>query len=338
MKTVRMLLILVLALGLAAKVANADYTFGEPTNLGPTVNSSAMDFDSSISPDGLSLYFGSDRPGGSGGKDLWVTMRTTVSDPWGQPVNLGPTVNSSAWDSCPSISADGLWLYFESQRAGGSGDDDIWVTTRPTPDGDWGPPVNLGPTVNSSAWDSCPSISADGLSLYFDSHRPGGSGSCDLWVTTRATVSDPWGQPVNLGPTVNSSAWEYQPGISADGLNLFFFSNRPGGSGNEDLWVTTRASTSDPWTEAVNLGPTVNSSARDVCPYISADGCTLYFTSKRPGGMGNDDLWQVSISPVVDFNGDGIVDSADMNIMVDHWHTDEPSCDMILALHLSEMV
>ena len=198
----------------------------------------------------------------------------------------------------------------------------------PTPDGDWGPPVNLGPTVNSSAWDSCPSISADGLSLYFDSYRPGGSGNCDLWVTTRATVSDPWGQPVNLGPRVNSSAWEYQPGISADGLNLFFFSNRPGGSGDDDLWVTKRASTFDPWTEAVNLGPTVNSSARDICPYISADGSTLYFSSGRPGGMGNIDLWQVSISPVVDFNGDGIVDSADMCIIVDHWGENYSSCDI----------
>ena len=189
----------------------------------------------------------------------------------------------------------------------------------------FGEPTNLGPTVNSSSWDSCPCISADGLSLYFDSYRPGGSGNCDLWLTTRATVSDSWGQPVNLGPTVNSSAWEYQPGISADGLNLFFFSNRAGGSGNDDIWVTTRTSTSDPWTEAVNLGPTVNSSARDICPYISADGSTLYFSSGRPGGVGNIDLWQVSIIPVVDFNGDGIVDSADMCIMVDHWGTDEPS-------------
>jgi hypothetical protein len=89
-----------------------------------------------------------------------------------------------------------------------------------------------------------------------------------------------------------------------------------------------RASTSDLWAEAVNLGPTVNSSARDICPYISADGSTLYFSSGRPGGVGNIDLWQVSISPVVDFNADGIVDSADMDIMVDHWHTDEPLCDI----------
>jgi hypothetical protein len=127
---------------------------------------------------------------------------------------------------------------------------------------------------------------------------------------------------------VNSSSWEYQPGISADGLILIFFSNQPGGSGDDDLWVTTRASTIDPWTEAVNLGPTVNSSARDICPNISADGSTLYFTSGRPGGVGNIDLWQLSINPIVDFNGDGIVDAADMCIMVDYWGTDEPLCDI----------
>ena len=325
-KTISMGVILVL--GMAGQVGKADFVFGTPANLGPTINSSAMDFDSSISPDGLSLYFGSERPGGSGGKDLWVTTRATVTDPWGQPVNLGPTVNSSAWESCPSISADGLSMYFESNRSGGIGDQDIWVTSRPTPDGDWGPPVNLGPTVNSSVWDSCPNISADGLSLYFDSYRPGGSGSCDLWVTTRATVSDPWGQPVNLGPMVNSSAWEYQPGISTDGLILFFFSNQSGGSGDDDLWITKRASTSDPWTEAANLGPMVNSSARDICPYISADGSTLYFSSSRSGGVGNMDLWQLSISPVVDFNGDGIVDAADMCIMVDHWGENYSYCDI----------
>jgi len=206
-------------------IANADFVFGEPTNLGPTVNSSAWDFGTSISPDGLFHYFSSIRPGGSGGHDIWVTTRATTDDDWSNPVNLGPTVNSSSWDSCPSISADGLELYFESQRPGGSGDDDIWVTTRATTDDDWGIPVNLGPTVNSSAWDSCPDISSDGLSLYFCSYRAGGSGSCDLWVVTRATVSDPWGQPFNLSPTVNSSTWDYGPDTSADGLCLFFFSN-----------------------------------------------------------------------------------------------------------------
>jgi len=325
MKTTRMLLIVVLALvvGLPAGVANADFTFGTPTNLGPTVNSSNWDLLPSISTDGLTLYFASRRPGGYGNLDIWVTTRETTDDDWGEPVNLGPIVNSSSPEWGVSISSDGLSLYFSR---GGVGV--IWLTTRATTDDDWGNPVNLGPTVNSSSDDFALDVSADDLSLYFTSNRGGGYGRYDLWVTTRETIHGPWGTPVNLGPTVNSSYHDVAPGISADGLSLFFMSTRPGGAGNFDLWVTMRASTDDDWGTPVNLGPTVNSSTWDAHPAISADGSTIFFMSERPGGLGGYDLWQVSIVPIVDFNGDGIVDSTDMCIMVDYWGTDEPLCDI----------
>ncbi|MCP4228905.1 MAG: hypothetical protein GY771_01985, partial [bacterium] len=327
------LLVLVLTLGLASEVAKADFTFGEPTNLGPTVNSSYWDIKPNILANGLTLYFTSNRPGGSGSFDLWVTTRPTTDGPWGTPVNLGPTVNSSVRDITSVISADGLSLFFGSNRSGGSGGRDIWVTIRATTEDDWGTPVNLGSTVNSSYWDNSPSISADGLSLFFDSKRPGGSGGTDLWVTTRPTSDDPWGAPVNLGPTVNSSASDGLPGISADGLTLFFSSYedeplRPGGLGGSDIWVTRRATVSDPWGTPVNLGPTVNSSADDLSQSISVDGLMLYFTSRRPDGYGNYDIWQVPIIPIVDLNDDGKVDTADICIMADYWNTDEPACDI----------
>jgi hypothetical protein len=137
-------------------------------------------------------------------------------------------------------------------------------------------PTNLGPTVNSTAGEYGPSISADGLSLYFHSYRPGGYGKNDIWVTKRASVSDPWGPPVNLGPIVNSSSYEWGPCISADGLELFFYSGGP-----SDIWMTRRASKDDPWRTPVNLGPTVNSSVTDGQPSISADGLSLYYTSWR---------------------------------------------------------
>jgi len=327
-----MLVILVLALvvGLPAGVANADFTFGEPTNLGPTINSSAWDRNPDISADGLSLFFISDRPGGVGRLDIWVMTRATTYDPWGTPVNLGPTINSSAGEWGVSISSDSLSLYFDTTRSGGFGIDDIWLTTRATTDDDWGNPVNLGPTVNSSAEDWGVSISSDGLSLYFGSTRSGGSGRTDLWVTTRETTDDDWGNPVNLGPTVNSSAQDFSPSISGDGMMLFFVSNRPGGYGGTygDILVTTRATTDDDWSTPVNLGPMVNSSATDFDGETSADGSIFYFSSDRPGGVGSYDIWQASITPIVDFNGDGIVDSADMCIMVDYWGTDEPLCDI----------
>jgi len=311
-----------------AYIAKADFIFGAPTNLGPTINSSSYDSDASISADGLSLYFTSDRPGGSGSFDIWVTTRETAQDPWGEPVNLGPTINSSAWEHTPFISADGLSLFFSSNRSGGFGLVDIWITTRTTVSDPWGTPVNLGSTINSSAADAAVSLSLDGLSLFFNSTRSGGYGGQDLLVSTRSTLTDPWGEPVNLGPMVNSSAWDYTPSISADGLLLIFGSNRSGGLGSDDLWLTIRETIDDPWEEPMNLGPEVNSSAGDGGANLSADGSTLYFGSRRPGGSGDADLWQVSILPVVDLNGDGIVDSADVCMMVDHWLTNEPLYDI----------
>ena len=326
---------LVMVLGWTAKSVNADFTFGEPTNLGPTVNSQAAEQAPSISADGLELYFSGHgellRPGGHGNSDLWVTTRQTKDDPWGVPVNLGPVVNSSAADEHPEISADGLSLYFGSTRPGGSGWEDLWVTTLETKDRPCTQPVTLGPTVNSSQSEWCPSISADGLSLYFCDYlspRPGGYGRWDIYVTTRPTVSDPWGVPVNLGPTVNTPDREASPSISDDGLILFLNSNCSGGLGGADLWMTRRKTQDADWEPLTNLGPAVNRSGFEAGPEISSDGSTLYFCSERPGGFGSVDLWQTSIEPIVDLNVDGIVDALDMCIIVDHWGTDDSLCDI----------
>jgi hypothetical protein len=104
---------LCLLAGLDGPPARGDFTFGTPTNLGPTVNSTYQDYLPVISPDGLELYFTSNRPGGYGGFDIWVTKRASLNDPWGPPQNLGPQVNSSGWDEPGSLSPDGLTLYFD---------------------------------------------------------------------------------------------------------------------------------------------------------------------------------------------------------------------------------
>jgi Tol biopolymer transport system component/cytochrome c-type biogenesis protein CcmH/NrfG len=277
-----------------------DLLFGTPTNLGLTVNSPACDWNPSISADGLELYFDSKR---SGNHDIWVTTRATTEEDWGPPANLGSPVNGPYWNQNPCISASGLMLFWGSTQPGGSRGWDIWVATRTTTDNPWGTPVNLGPTVNSPALDIAPSISSDGLSLFLGSERPGGYGSADLWGTTRETIHDDWDTPVNLGPTVNSLVNEGVPRISADGRALFFSGAAygpfmPDGYGNADLWVTTRATKDDDWSTPVNLGPNVNSSYYEVAPNISMDGSTLYFASNRDGGVGDFDLWQVSITPI----------------------------------------
>ena len=311
----------------------ADFTFGEPVNLGPTINSSFDDFPNCFSADGLEMYLDSKRSGGYGYSDIWVSKRPTTNEDWSTPENLGSLVNTGDSDFASYISADGLELYFTSyKRSGGYGEYDIWMATRQkterNPEGYWGEPQNLGPLINSEFHDTGPSICSDELELYFTSTRPGGCGGDDLWLSRRATENDPWGEPINLGLTINSSYYDGALSLSVDGRMMFFTSRRPGGSGDDDLWVTTRSTTSDLWGPPLNLGPVVNSSYSDFVPCISSDGHALLFGSNRPDGFGAFDIWQAPIIPIVDFNGDGIVDSADMIIMVDHWGTDNSLCDI----------
>jgi hypothetical protein len=288
----------------ATESENSNPIFINPVNLGPIVNSSVEDSGPCISADGLSLYFQSRRPGGLGGNDIWVTTRKATKVSWTIPINLGPPFNTTSSDQNPQLSVDGLELYFTSDRPGGSGNLDIFVATRKTKDETWGQAVNLGPKVNSATAEIDPSISANGLTLYFSDAiwqqpRPGGVGGPDIWMTTRKSKDAPWDPAVNLGPTINTPGTDVAPSISIDGLTLYFASNRGRSKYNQpDLWMTTRKSTDAPWGLPINLGPMVNNpSAGEWGPNISRDGSTLYFVSidsVSGSGHGKADLWQTS--------------------------------------------
>jgi len=314
--------------GFDAPPVYADFMFGEPVKLGPVINSDE-DVDC-FSSDGLEMYIGSGRPGGYGDWDVWVLRRTSTDDNWGPPENLGPAVNSSMEDSVASISTDGLSLYFNSNRPGGYGGYDAYMTTRPTKNSPWGQAVNLGPNINGSANEAWPSISPDGLELYLGLIRSGGYGSTDIYVARRETESDPWGVPVNLGPVVNSRYGENWFSLSPDGLLLLFCDNpsaspRPGGYGNVDIWMARRARLSDPWQAPVNLGPQVNGPGNEGYARISSDGRTLFFRCDRGGSYDN---WQVPILPLVDLYTDFTVEMKDFSKLAQYWGQDEPSVDI----------
>ena len=327
----KILSVLVLVMTSATEVARADFTFGTPAPV-PNVNSEYVEGGPRISADGLSLFFVSSRPEWEWRHhDLWVSTRAHRNDSWGEPVNLGPTVNSSVEDGGPSISGDGLSLYFHSRRSGGYGGCDIWVTKRATPEDEWGQPKNLGPNVNGTADDAATAIAPDELTLYFCSNRPGGLSKDDYWVARRATVDDDWGPAENVGPPICSQYGEWTSDITADGLTFFlsdWFPLRPAGYGWGDLWVSRRSTISDTWPEPVNLGATINTPSDEGGVSISADASTIYFHSNRPGGSGDYDIWQAPIEPVVDLNGDGMVDDVDICIMLESWGTDDPLCDI----------
>jgi hypothetical protein len=289
----------ILTIMVGVNSAEADQTFGPPTNLGPSTNSSANDGSPSISADGCALYFHSLRPDGIGRIDLWVTTRMSKCHQFGAPANLGPAINSPAIDQGPAISVDGLTLFFSSNRPGGHGGADLWEATRASMQEPFGTPKNLGPSVNSAYHELGPAITADGKTLFFSSNRPGGTGRRDLWVSTRTSTSEPFGPATNLGPPVNSPSSENRPSVTADGLKLVFSSDQPGGLGGQDLWIARRTSASQPFGTPVNLGSPLNSSHYDGMPGISPDGLTLFFGSDRTEGSGGIDLWQARVTPVI---------------------------------------
>jgi hypothetical protein len=305
----------VAAIVLGGRNVKAEIIMSEPTNVGPVINNADDVQECDFSHDGLELYFSAHRPGEYGKRDIYVSKRETINDPWQEPVNLGPNVNSSGSEVEPSISGDGLELYF------GCWDDyNIYVCTRSSKDAPWSSRVKVGPPVPSNdAWR--PDISADGLSLYFAAVGIGGYGGDDIWVTTRATKDDPWGEPMNLGLNVNSSGDDFCPSISTDGLTLVF------SRGYRSVWATTRKSINDDWGPAVNLG--FPAPGNFYGPAISPDGSTIYFDADVPwGGYGNNDIWQIKFIPTVDFDNDVIVDIADLVALIEHWGQENPLYDI----------
>jgi hypothetical protein len=308
-------LTLLLVLGLTASRSGATPKFSEWTTpvLVPNVNSAFGDVGPGISKDGRSLYFGSNRPGGFGNTDLWVSQRASVNDAWGPPINLGSTINTPAEELVPSFSTDGHWMFFNSSRAGGFGGLDVWASYRTHIHDDfgWATPINLGANINTAGLDAGASYflarddddasrgadegaeQEDGLPvLFFGSDRPGGLGQADLYVSTRQS-NGVFGPPTLLSE-LSSPFNDQRPSIRRDGLEIFFYSGRPGGVGANDLWVATRETLSQVWRTPVKLGAVVNSTANDFHPSISSDGQTLYFASDRPGGPGLMDLYMTT--------------------------------------------
>jgi WD40-like Beta Propeller Repeat len=225
--------------------ASSDDAWGLPQNLGPTINTVSNDFGASLTLDGHTLYFVSNRPG-LGGNDLYVSRRHNRRDDfaWQPPGNLG-SINTPANELAAAHFEDDLTgvttLYFASNRPGGLGGDDIYVSTL-LPDETFGPAV-LVQELSSSSADIQPAIRRDGLEIFLASPRSGTLGGLDLWVSTRASTSDPWSIPVNVGPAVNSASNDARASLSFDGTELYFQSNR---DGNQDFYRSTRSKLTEP--------------------------------------------------------------------------------------------
>ena len=225
-----------------------DDHWGTPVNLGPNINTAGSEVCPTYTISGRYLYFVSNTPHPGtvhcGGDDIYVARLRDKKDltSWEPAVNLGCQFNSPANDITPTLFEDGngtTYLYFSSNRPGGSGGMDIYVSEM-LPDGTFGTPVPVA-ELNTIFNDQRPNVRyRDGLEIFFESDRPGGFGSTDLYSSVRDDTGSTWSVPANLGSVVNNSLAQGRPSLSFDGTELYFMQGTPGVSSTNDIFVARR--------------------------------------------------------------------------------------------------
>jgi Tol biopolymer transport system component len=233
------------------------------------VASTSEDASMRLSPDEKTAYFFSAQ---SGNLLLYTATRTGVSDPFENVkvlanINIGDQYN-------PAITADGLTLFFASIRSDGIGDNDIFQATRSTPTGDF-TATRLAPNVNTTSSEVQPYVTHDGTTMYFTQTVGGRARVIRAFGSVAGGFTNPRPLLDIAGPTNDSD-----PVQSADGLSLFWSSDRTGGMGGLDVWQARRSTASGPFLDAAALG-TVNTPGLDAPSDVSEDGCRLYITSTR---------------------------------------------------------
>ena len=234
-----------------------------------------------FSPDGQTVYFTKREILDDSTRRVDIYASALRDGAWSTPER---TSFSSAYrDADQFIAPDGSKLYFMSERplpgTIEKHDYDLWAVEK---DGTgWGEAQHLGSVVNSSpGWEGFPTVTHNGT-LYFFSEREGGYGESDIYRSR--VVEGVYAEPENLGPTLNTAHWDGLPYIAPDERFLLFYSEKPGGYGEGDLYVSYNHD--GVWTEPDNLGPSVNTDASELFPHISPDGKYLFFTRYVEAGL-----------------------------------------------------
>ena len=259
----------------------------DPINLGANINSSEMEYSPSITVDGQRIIY---TVRIRGQEDFYIAEKENGE--WKARKTLGKPINTYDNEGAQSISADGRFLvYTACNREGDFGLCDLYFSE--LKNDKWTTPSNIGQSINTSSWESQPSISANANELYFTSDRSGGKGKKDIWMSRR-NADGTWSEPENLGENINTSGTDISPFIHPDGRTLYFVSDGHPGMGKSDIYLSRRQANGT-WGKAENLGYPINTEEKEFSLIVSTDGQTAYFASDRENGFGLVDLYQFDL-------------------------------------------
>src|SRR5665213_2692441 len=261
----------------------------KPLNMGPQINTGDDEYLPVATADESMLIFTRKI---DNNEDFYKSIK--VNGKWQKATYLSDQINTPEYnEGAQSISQDGKYLFFTGcNRPDGLGRCDIYISQKKGDD--WSKPFDLAPPINTPGWESQPSISADGRTLYFVSNRKGGYGGYDIWKST--LTSNGWGEPENLGPNINTSFDEQSPFIHPDDSTLYFSSSGWPGLGGKDLFVS-RLGKDGKWGKPVNLGYPINSSGDENGLSVTANGNYAFFSSNNLNGYGGYDIYTFELPP-----------------------------------------
>jgi len=266
---------------------------------GNVINSSYPDFAPVISADEKVMIFTSRRPGSTGGlmdetgqfyEDIYISKK--VKGAWSTPQNIGSNINTPGHDASIAISADGSQLFIYKDDGAG----DIYYC-KERADGSWSKPLPIEGSVNSrTSYENAAAVSPDGNTLIFASNREGGFGGLDLYMV-KMNEKGFWGKPTNLGPVINTEDDDEGPFLDFDGVTLYFSSRAHKGMGGYDIFKTYYDSTKAQWVEPINMGYPINTANDDIYFVLSGDGSHGYYASAKEDGVGEKDIYMISMPP-----------------------------------------
>ena len=255
----------------------------KPINMGPAINTADDEYLPVATADESELIFTRKI---ANNEDFYKSVK--LNGQWQPATYLSNNINTPEYrEGAQSITQDGKYLFFTGcNRPDGLGRCDIYIAAKKGDD--WAKPFDLPPPVNTPGWESQPSISSDGRTLYFTSNRKGGYGGYDIWKSTLTEKG--WGNPVNLGPNINTAFDEQSAFIHPDDSTLYFCSDGWPGLGGMDLFVS-RLGKDGQWGKPVNMGYPINTNGDENGLTLTAEGSHAFYSSNNLGGYGGFDIY-----------------------------------------------